>query len=303
VLTAFGTAASDVIIDALMVENGDRTGQIARFQGIQWLWFKVAAILTALTGGYLASIFEPATALHVAATITMLAPISVITASYFIVRESPSTLSLEHARETTRSVIAAFKSPEIRVALAFLVLWCFSPGFGDPLYFHMVDRLQFEQQFIGQLNALTAAGAVAGAFLFARYLSRQAVHQRAVIAVIAAVSGILAYMMLAQPSAHAATLAGPLNAYVGMVNQIGTLTVFALAASACPPRAAGFTFALLMSVYNGVEQLSSVIGSRLYNDVFDKAFEPLLWVAAGSLLCCLALIPMLRRLQPAPAAS
>jgi hypothetical protein len=303
VLTAFGTAASDVIIDALMVEHGERTGQIARFQGIQWLWFKVAAILTALAGGYLASIFEPATALHVAATITMLAPISVITASYFVVKEQPSTLTLEHARETTRSVIAAFKSAEIRIALAFLVLWCFSPGFGDPLYFHMVDRLEFDQKFIGQLNALTATGAVVGAFLFARYLSRQAVHQRAVIAVIAAVSGILAYMMLAQPSAHAATLAGPLNAYVGMVNQIGTLTVFALAASACPPRAAGFTFALLMSVYNGVEQLSSVIGSRLYNDVFDKAFEPLLWVAAGSLLCCLALIPMLRRLQPAPAAS
>ena len=297
VLTAFGTASSDVIIDALMVENGDRTGQIARFQGIQWLWFKVAAILTALTGGYLASIFEPATALHVAATITMLAPISVITASYFIVKEQPSTLTLEHARETTRSVIAAFKSTEIRIALAFLVLWCFSPGFGDPLYFHMVDQLQFEQQFIGQLNALTATGAVVGAFLFARYLSRQAVHQRAVIAIIAAVSGILAYMMLAQPSAYAATLAGPLNAYVGMVNQIGTLTVFALAASACPPRAAGFTFALLMSVYNGVEQFSSVIGSRLYNNVFDKAFEPLLWVAAGSLLCCLALVPLLRRLE------
>jgi hypothetical protein len=302
VLTAFGTAASDVIIDALMVEHGERTGQIARFQGIQWLWFKVAAILTALAGGYLASMLEPASALHTAATITMLAPISVITASYFIVKERPSTLTLEHARETTRSMIAAFKSTEIRIALAFLVLWCFSPGFGDPLYFHMVDRLQFDQKFIGQLNALTATGAVVGAFLFARYLSRMTVHSRALFAIFAAVSGVLAYMMLAQPSEHAASLAGPLNVYVGLVSQIGTLTVFALAASACPPQAAGFTFALLMSVYNGVEQLSSVIGSRLYNNVFDKSFEPLLWVAAGSLLCCLALLPLLRRLEPARAA-
>ncbi len=295
VMTAFGTAASDVIIDALMVENGARTGQTARFQGIQWIWFKTAAILTALTGGYLASVFEPETALHVAATITMLAPVSVILASYFIVREPASRLSLDQARETTRGMLAAFKSKELRIAAAFLVLWCFSPGFGTPLYFHMVDTLHFEQQFIGQLNALTAVGAVVGAFLFARVLAKRTVHFRAVTGVLAAVSGILAYMLLAQPSAHAASLAGPLNVYVGLVNQIGTLTIFALAASACPPQAAGFTFALLMSLYNGVEQLSSLIGARLYNDVFDKAFEPLLWIAAASLLCCLALVPMLPR--------
>ena len=70
-LTAFGIASSDVIIDALMVENGERLDMIARFQGVQWFWFKIATILTALTGGYLASVFEPASALHIAATITM----------------------------------------------------------------------------------------------------------------------------------------------------------------------------------------------------------------------------------------
>ncbi len=301
VLTAFGTAASDVIIDALMVENGERTGQTARFQGIQWLWFKTAAILTALGGGYLASTLEPASALHTAATITILAPIAVITASYFIVREQPIELSFEEARETTRSMIAALKSPEIRIAAAFLVLWCFSPGFGTPMYFHMTDRLQFGQQFIGQLNALTAFGAVIGAIVFTKILARHAPHVRVSVAIVAAVSGILAYMSLAQPSAQAATLAVPLNMYVGMVNQIGALSVFALAASVCPPRAAGFTFALLMSLYNGVEQLSSVIGARLYNDVFDKSLEPLLWVAAASLLCCFLLVPMLKRLDKLPA--
>ena len=50
-LTAFGIASSDVIIDALVVENGARTGMLARFQGVQWLWFKIAAIATALAGG------------------------------------------------------------------------------------------------------------------------------------------------------------------------------------------------------------------------------------------------------------
>ena len=86
-----------------------------------------------------------------------------------------------------------------------------------------------------------------------------------------------------------------------MASQIGMLSVFALAASVCPPRAAGFTFALMMSLYNGVEQLSSVIGARLYNDLFGQSLEPLLWIAAGSLLCCYALVPLLRRLDRLPA--
>lgn len=132
-LTAFGTAASDVIIDALMVENGKRTGMTARFQGVQWLWFKVAAILTALTGGYLASLFEPASALHIAATITMLAPLSVIIVSYLVIREERAEINLEQFRETTKSIVEALKSPTLRIAAGFLALWSFSPAFGTPL--------------------------------------------------------------------------------------------------------------------------------------------------------------------------
>jgi hypothetical protein len=107
VMTAVGTAASDVIIDALMVENGERTGQTARFQGVQWLWFKVAAILTALGGGYLTQTFAPANALSVAALITLLAPMSVLLTAAFIVREEKSVLNLAELRATTRSEIAA----------------------------------------------------------------------------------------------------------------------------------------------------------------------------------------------------
>jgi hypothetical protein len=129
-LTAFGTAASDVIIDALMVENGERTGLTARFLGVQWFWFRVAAILTALTGGYLAATFQPASALHAAATITMLAPIAVVVAAYVIVREDRAEMSLSQLRETAQSMLAALRSPGLRIAAAFLALWCFSPAFG-----------------------------------------------------------------------------------------------------------------------------------------------------------------------------
>lgn len=299
-LTAFGIASSDVIIDALMVENGERTGMIARFQGVQWFWFKIAAILTALTGGYLASMFEPATALHVAATITMLAPIAVIIVSYMVIREERCTISLDQVRATSRSLLHALRSPTLRIAAAFLALWCFSPAFGTPLYYHMVDNLGFDQSYIGQLNALTAIGAVGGAYIFLRVFAAKTVVFRAVFSLCTAIVGILSYLALAQPSDYAAVIAIPLNMFVGMVAQIGTLTILTLAASACPPKAAGFAFAVLMSLYNGVEQLSAIIGAQLYEHVFQRQLAPLLWVAAISFTLCFTLVPLLRRLETDP---
>lgn len=297
-LTAFGIASSDVIIDALMVENGERTGMIARFQAVQWFWFKIAAILTALGGGYLAATLEPAGALHVAATITMLAPLAVIIVSYIVIREERCTIGFEVFRETSASLLLALKSPTLRIAAAFLALWCFSPAFGTPLYYHMVDNLGFEQGFIGELNALTAMGAVGGAFIFLRVFDNKTVVYRAVFSVWAGIAGVLAYLALAQPSEHAAIIAIPLNIFVGMVTQIGTLTILTMAASACPPKAAGFAFAVLMSLYNGVEQLSAILGAQLYEHVFERQLAPLLWVAALSLMLCFALVPLLRRLEP-----
>ncbi|BAU50326.1 folate/biopterin transporter [Sulfurifustis variabilis] len=295
-LAAFGTAAADVIVDALMVETGNRTGETARFLGVQWFWFKTGAIVTALTGGWLASQFPPATALHVAATLTMLAPIAVAVAAYLLAREDRAAIDVESMRATTRSLVLAVRSPNLRIAAAFLALWCFSPAFGAPLYYHMVDRLHFEQQFIGQLGALTAGGAVIGAWVFARRMADRTLVWRAKFSVTAAAAGMLSYLLLAEPHPYVATVAMPLNVFVGMVAQIGTLTILSVAAQACPPRAEGFVFAALMSLYNGVEQLSAVVGARLYEQAFERSLAPLLWVAAASLLLCFVLIPSLKRL-------
>lgn len=295
-LTAFGTAAADVIIDALMVEAGNRTGATGRFLGVQWMGFKVGAIVTALGGGYLASMFEPATALHLAATITMAAPIAVMIANYLFVREERSRIDIDQMRATTRSLIQAVRTPALRIAAAFLALWCFSPAFGTPLYYHMVDTLGFDQRFIGQLNALAATGAVVGAWLYARYLAPKRLAVSAVSSIIAATVGVLAYLALAQPHAYTTAIAGPLSVFVGMTAQIGMLMILTVAAAACPPRAEGFVFAALMSLYNGIEQLSAVLGARLYEGMFNRSLAPLLMVAAVSLLLCLLLVPALDRL-------
>jgi hypothetical protein len=144
---------------------------------------------------------------------------------------------------------------------------------------------------------LTSVGGLIGAILFTRPLANKSVSFRATFAVIAASCVILSFQLLAHPSSYASQLAPVLNVVSGAIMQIGALTIFAIAAISCPPRAEAFTFAALMSLYNGVEQFSAIIGSRLYDEYFDHQLGPLLWVASASFLLCLLMLPLLRRLD------
>ena len=71
------------------------------------------------------------------------------------------------------------------------------------------------------------------------------------------------------------------------------LTVLSLAAAACPPQAAGFTFAGLMSIYNAAGQLSQISGGYLYERLFNQEIGPLIWVAAISTLGAYLIVPFL----------
>ncbi len=171
VLTALGIASSDVLVDALMVERGQQTGQIKRFQSQQWMWFNIAAITTGILGGWLSETLTPAGALHTAALITACAPATVAVATAFLVREEKTTIDLVQFTARTESLISALKSKTLWIVAGFLAFWNFSPSFGTPMYYHMVDNLQFDQYFIGQLGSVSSVGSVIGAFVFKRFLA------------------------------------------------------------------------------------------------------------------------------------
>jgi len=171
VLTALGIASSDVLVDAVMVERGQQTGQIKRFQSQQWMWFNIAAITTGILGGWLSDTLPPATALHAAALITACAPATVVIATAFSVREEKMTIDRVQFKASAGSLVAAIKSRTLWIVAGFLAFWNFSPSFGTPLYYHMVDNLKFDQYFIGQLGSVSSAGAVIGALVFKRFLA------------------------------------------------------------------------------------------------------------------------------------
>ena len=296
-ITAIGTAASDVIIDAIMVESGKRTGLTARFQSVQWLWINIASIFSHLIGGQLAANFKPGTALHIAAVMTLVAPVAVMVTSWLIVREERSTLALGEMRETAGNLVEAFKSRTLWLVIAFLGFWNFSPSFGTPWYYHQTDTLKFSQDFIGVLGAVASAGAVLGSFAYWQLFSKLPLRRQLVMAIAAGTVGTLLYALLLTPSAITTYLAVGIDFLLGAVSMVALLATLTLAAQACPPKSEGFTFAALMSVLNGFTQLSAIIGARLYTDVFDKRMLPLIIISAAFTAACFLLLPLLRSLD------
>jgi len=297
VLTALGIAFSDVLVDALMVERGQQTGQIKRFQSQQWMWFNIAAITTGILGGWLSETLTPAAALHTAAVITACAPAAVVIATAFLVHEEKTTIERMQFKASTRSLISAIKSRTLWIVAGFLAFWNFSPSFGTPMYYHMVDNLKFDQNFIGQLGAVSSVGSVIGAFVFKRFLAGRfsttaLVYQSILLGAISTV----AYLFLGVRQS-----AVILSFTTGLISMVPFLTMLSLAAAACPPHAEGFTFATLMSIFNGASQISALWGAHLYEHVLDKQMAPLIWTSTAFTLAAFFLVPFLPKLDgPTP---
>jgi MFS family permease len=158
-----GIAAADVVVDALMVEQGLRLGRIKQFQGQQWLWLNIAAVMAALLGGWLSQALNPAEAVHTTAMIVSGAPAAVMLAALFLVKEDKVALDSERMRRTAWEIGTVLKSRTLWTVAGFLAFWNLIPNFSTPLYYHLTDHLRFDQYYIGQL---TSIGAVLSALIY-----------------------------------------------------------------------------------------------------------------------------------------
>lgn len=292
--TAIGTAASDVIIDALMVEKGQKHNITEKIQSTQWLWFSVAAIGTSLLGGYLIDWFGPQSALRIAAIITMVAPAAVVVSVWFMLEEEKVKVNKKELTATVQGLWKSARSLTLWAVLFFICFWEFSPSLGTPFYYHMIDNLGFSQKFIGQLGAIGSVGSLIGAWVYGFYFARKTLRFQLVFSILTGTIGTWAYLSLMEPSAWAAPIIITLALVFGAAGMIATLTVLTLAAQVCPPKAEGFTFSVLMSVKNGAAQLSAILGAWLFVNVFDETLTPLVWVSGFATLACLLLLPLLK---------
>jgi MFS family permease len=288
-LTSFAMAIASTLCGALLVENGQRHRASGAFVTQQWLWFNVAIMAAAVLGGQLIEFLSPRGAMHAAAAIAAVAPVSAALGVLLLVDEERTGIDTAELRRTLQALASALRSRSLYVIGGFLFLYYFSPGFGTPLYFHLTDDLQFSQGYIGTLSAINAAGWIAGALLHRWFLERLSSRALLNLSILGGTLATLAYLLLRGEASAAVVyfLAG----VAGMIANVATLT---LAADFCPKRSEGFVFAAMMSLTNLASPLDNTIGSFLYERVFDRALPPLILVSAGATALVFVLVPLLR---------
>jgi MFS family permease len=281
-LMGFGLAFTDVVIDALMVENGRKLGITGAFQSVQWAAIYSASILVGIVGGYHAE----TRSLRMTFAVAAIFPAVTCVMAAVYVRDTRATRDAAALRRTWQATVAATRSRSVWLIASFIFLVTFSPSFGPAFTYYQTDVLKFSQQFIGVLAALQSLGYVVGAFIYAP-LSKKVSLSRLVVMGLAATSvGSLGYLLYRD-----AQSAIVIDFTFGIVAMITQLMLLDLAAKSCPPGVEGTFFALLMSVYNAGLQGSQVVGGYLYDWV---GFTWLVFVSAISTALVLVLVPYLR---------
>src|SRR5262249_54901739 len=149
-LMAFGLAFTDVLVDALMVENGKPRGLTGAFQSVQWGAIYTASVLVGEVGGYLAERRSLAGTFVLASSF----PFISLLMTLLFVRETPARADRQAFRDTMTAIKAAVRERQLWVVTGFIFFWTFSPSFGPALLYYQSDVLRFSQQFIGHLAAL-----------------------------------------------------------------------------------------------------------------------------------------------------
>ena len=298
-MTGIGVAASDVIVDALMVEAGQESGKTRLFQGVQWACLMSALLLSSFASYFiLKHSASPLIALRTAALVAMCLPLLVAGLTWFLVFDRRMPADVEGFKATGRSLLHALTSWRLWFVLLFLCLVNFRPGAVTPL----IDFLR-EKRGIGPadqalLRTWYAVGGAMGAVLFTLLLSeRLSIRWTVVIGVVVSAAGLLPLGFV-----HSINQARFIYFGYGASWTIGTLSLLSLAAEACPKRAEAFVFATLMAIMNLAVQAADPLGSYLYENVLEREVRWLIVLSTGITLSGLLLAPFLPDRQPdAPA--
>jgi len=288
-LTAYAMAISSTLCGGVLVENGQRLNESGTFVNQQWLWFNIAAMAAAVIGGELVQQLAPTSALHIAAAIVAVAPFAVIIGTVLLIPEQKTSINVQGMKDTLHGLVSTFRRRELWVVAAFIFLYYFSPGLSTPLYYHMTDALKFSQAYIGVLGSISSAGWVVGALLYRRFFGDLVLRRLLYLSIALGTVTTAAFLLLSNETAAAVIYF--CSGFSAMLATVATVT---LAADFCPPRAEGFSFAVLMSIINLANTLADNVGSFLYSHLFHNTLPPLVLISAAFTAFAFVLVPLLR---------
>ena len=296
IVPTVGIALGDVLVDALMIEEGQPRGLTGRFQSIQWAAANGALLLAGVLGGYVSQEGAQSYAFLLCA---VLWGVSFLAALRFV-RDPPRPPSSGRGlRAHAREVKAAFRAPGLRPACVLLFFWSFNPLWQSVLYLHVTEGLGFSEQLFGSSLAVFFGGCMVASLAYAMYCRRVRISTLLHASIAAGICANVLYL-------HLATEIGLLVAsgIAGFAFMTGQLIQLDVAARLVPLTLAATMFATIMALTNLSSSLSEGLGGWLYDIGIARLGEPNAYQAIVVLsllvsVSCWLWVPALRRQVPA----
>jgi len=255
ILANFGFAFTDVVTDALIVEHStESTTQI--YQSLAWGFRSLGAVIGGFLGGWLAQNIPTTWIFAMTAALPMLT-----VACGWKIYELPRQENVNRPNPLLpliESFRAVFQG-DLKFFSFFLLCSSFSASYSTPFFFHLKDKLGFSETFLGSLSSLTWLGAIAACFLYGRFFEGVSLKKALLMAVALNTVGTLSsFLVINRHSAVFLSIGG------GVIGYMGLLPLMAAAGVLSRQRGIeGSLFALLMSVHNLGQIVSTFIGGKL----------------------------------------
>jgi hypothetical protein len=276
-----------VVVDGLLVEVGQRRGATGRLSSLRMFLVGGVSLLAGKLGGWLAARPFGWTAAAGAAPLLAFAVVVALCQREPAMPRPGAGVGAVDAGRHLRAVMSS--RPTLAVAGLLFVAYVV-PGFGLPLTYYEVDVLGFEAGFMGTLQLVGGAGALAGAALYALLCRRLPLRLLLVAGIIVNAASTLLYLGFDSP--RAALL---ITASAAVLGTLAMLPLYDLAARAAPAGSETFGYAVVLTAQT-VAQLgiSDLFGSYLH-DRFHFGLKPLIGLNAACTAAVLLYLPLLPR--------
>ena len=172
------------------------------------------------------------------------------------------------------------------MALLFIALFYFSPGFSTPLFYRQTDELHFSKQAIGNLGVFSSFFGILAAVGYSQLIKRVQIRTMLLIGVATSGAGTLLYLFYSSW-----TRAVLIESQNGLFFGFAEIALIDLAARATPKGCEGLGYSLILSIRNVALFGADVVGSYLVDHKWP--FSNLVFLNAGTTAIVLLLVPLL----------
>lgn len=249
-----GFAATDVITDGLIVEKSNKE-TVAKYQSLAWGFRSLGAVLSGITGGYLASVLP----YHWVFALASVLPLITLIFSLFVHEEKPSEKEGVIWEPIWRS-LKLLVSPQTLMFALVLMIVAFSGTFSTPYFFYLKENVGLSAKSLGILSSLNWTGAIVGAYIYGKFLSKVNLVHMLIVGVVINLFNTLSCLWVFN-----LTSAVILFSLGGVLSYITLLPLLSGSAKLSHGTGVeGCLFAVLMSIHNLGVVSSGMAGGALF---------------------------------------